>query len=387
MRWRILCNAALFAATSVVQAQSSTESVPTIRTSTQVVLVPIVATRPNGSTVKDLRPSELRVFDNGKSQSVLSFERIDDGSAMPDIKPGTSNLPISSVANRYPHFSIILLDALNTAWSDQVYARRAVEHLLDSLPPGERTALFALGSRLYLLHDFSSNPEELRAALHKLSDSAPNHGTVPSSDSPYSAAVTYSALASFSNLTHAREVASGFEARFYLRNRILQTLAALSAIARLAKNIQGQKDLLWVTSAFPLMVHGRDDALDSDSYYEQEQQTTRELSSAGLRVYPIDARGLSSNPNAVVNIATMQRFAADTGGEAFCNNNDLSSLMRQALKDSRAGYLLTYTPRNFRVDGSFHTIRIRVSRSGVHLRYRPGYYAEALPSQAHTRHE
>lgn len=386
MRGRLLCNAALFAATSFVQAQSSTESVPTIRTSTQVVLVPLVATRSNGSTVEDLRSSELRVFDNGKSQSVLSFERIDNGSAMPDIKPNTSKLRISSVDDRYPHFSIILLDALNTAWSDQVYGRRAVEHLLDSLPPGERTALFALGSRLYLLHDFTSNPEELRAALHKLSDGAPNHGTLPSSDSPYSAAVSYSDLASFSNLTHSREVASGFESRFYLRNRILQTFDALSAIARLAKNIQGQKDLLWVSSAFPLTVHGRDDALDSDSYYEQEQQTTRELSSAGIRVYPVDARGLSSNPNAIINISTMQKIAADTGGRAFCNNNDLSSLMHQALEDSREGYLLTYAPRNLHADGSFHAIRVRVSRPGVHLRYRPGYYADALTSKEDIKH-
>lgn len=142
-----------------------------------------------------------------------------------------------------------------------------------------------------------------------------------------------------------------------------------------------------MSSAFPLLVRGRDDALDNDSYYDQEQQTARELSSAGLRVYPIDARGLSSNPNAIINISTMQRFAADTGGRAFFNNNDLSSLMRQALEDSRAGYLLTYTPKNFRVDGSFHTIRIRVSRPGVHLRYRPGYYAEALTSQADTKPE
>jgi VWFA-related protein len=370
-----------------VQGQSSTQSVPTIRTSTEVVLVPIVATRSDGSKVKDLRPSELRLFDNGKSQTVLSFERMGVTSATSNVTSGPSQLAISPVADQYPHFSIILLDALNTAWSDQVYARRAVEHLLDYSPPGERTALFALSNRLYLLHDFTSNAEELRAALRNLSVPPPNRGTVSSSDSPYSAAVSYSNLAAFSNLTHSREIAAGFESRFYLRRRILQTFDALSAIAQVAKPIPGQKDLLWVSSAFPLLVRGRDDALDNDSYYDQEQQTARELSSAGLRVYPIDARGLSSNPNAIINISTMQRFAADTGGRAFFNNNDLSSLMRQALEDSRAGYLLTYTPKNFRVDGSFHTIRIRVSRPGVHLRYRPGYYAEALTSQADTKPE
>jgi hypothetical protein len=50
-----------------------------------------------------------------------------------------------------------------------------------------------------------------------------------------------------------------------------------------------------------------------------------------------------------------------------------------ALKESREGYLLTYTPNNLREDGSFHVIRVRVSRPGVKLRYRPGYSAELPP--------
>lgn len=105
MRGRILWHAALFTATSVVQGQSSTQSVPTIRTSTEVVLVPIVATRSDGSKVKDLRPSELRLFDNGKSQTVLSFERMGVTSATSNVTSGPSQLAISPVADQYPHFS------------------------------------------------------------------------------------------------------------------------------------------------------------------------------------------------------------------------------------------------------------------------------------------
>jgi VWFA-related protein len=82
--------------------------------------------------------------------------------------------------------------------------------------------------------------------------------------------------------------------------------------------------------------------------------------------------------NAPINIGTMEELADDTGGKAFYNSNDLTSLMRSALEDSRTGYLLTYSPRDLREDGAFHTIRVRALRSRVKLRYRPGYYAEEL---------
>jgi VWFA-related protein len=107
------------------------------------------------------------------------------------------------------------------------------------------------------------------------------------------------------------------------------------------------------------------------------KEIARTLSSAGLRVYPIDARGLAINLSSyIVNIGTMEELAGDTGGKAFYNSNDLTSLMRSALEDSSTGYLLTYSPSDLREDGAYHTIRVKVLRSRVKLRYRPGYYAD-----------
>jgi VWFA-related protein len=377
MRMQILCHVALLVAISAAQAQTSDQSVATFHTSTRIVAVAIAATRSDGSPVEDLRPSDVRVFDNGKPQTIASFEAMEP--PRPEGRAGTFQHTQMSVAAGYPHFSIILLDALNTSWSDQIYARRAVEHLLDYIPAEQRIAIFALGDRLYLLHDFSSNATELRAALHRFSMGQP-HGGVPSSTpGPFSAESSHPNTPSFSSLTRLVEGGSSSEVLFYQRNRILQTLETLTAIAGLARHIPGQKDLLWVSSAFPLRLPGMHGELYGDSFYDQMEQTTQALSSAGLRLYPVDARGLSVEPNTLVNIDTMRQMAEETGGRAFYNNNDLSSEMRQALEDSRKGYLLTYTPNDFREDGSFHRIRVRVLRHGVKLRYRPGYSAE-LPS-------
>jgi VWFA-related protein len=103
----------------------------------------------------------------------------------------------------------------------------------------------------------------------------------------------------------------------------------------------------------------------------------RELNAANVSLYPIDARGLAMSSRAYINIATMQELAAQTGGKAYYNSNGLTSMVRAALDDSRDSYVLTYAPSDIQDDGRFHSIRLRTSRRGVQLRYRPGYYADA----------
>lgn len=378
MKLQVPCCIALLLIVSVTQAQVSDQSAPTIRVSTRIVNVPIVATGANSLSVEDLRASELRIFDNGKPQKIASFEAMEPSAAESAESTGISQNGQLGVARNDLHYSIILLDALNSTWSDQIYARRAVEHLLDYFPAGQRIAIFVLGDHLYLLHDFSSNAAELRAALHGFAAGEPQGGAT-SSPSQFSAESSRPKVPSFSNLVGLHEGGTSAETLFYQRNRIVQTLETLTAIADLVKHISGQKDLLWVSSAFPLTLPGRREELIGDSFYDQMEQTTHALSSAGLRVYPIDPGGLSPDPKPM-NIATMRQMARETGGEAFYNSNGLTSEMHLALQDTRRGYLLTYSPNDFHPDGSFHKIRVRVSRHGVKLRYRPGYYAEPSPT-------
>ena len=376
MRLPALGGIALLFAITTAQAQKSDQSVPTIHVSTRIVDVPIVATAAHGLPVEDLRASELRIFDNGKPQKITSFEAMEPSSGENSGNGGASSPGQLPVARSYLHSSIILLDALNSTWSDQIYARRAVEHLLDYFPIGQRIAIFVLGDQLYLLHDFSSSAAELRAALHGFAAGEPQGGAT-SSPSQFSAESSRPKVPSFSNLAGLHEGGTRAETLFYQRNRIVQTLDTLTAIADLVKHISGQKDLLWVSRAFPLTLPGRHGMLDGEFFSDQIEQAARALSSAGLRLYPIDASGLSLDQNPM-NIATIREMAEQTGGKAFYNNNDLSSEMRRALEDSQEGYLVTYTPNNLRDDGSFHTIRVRVSRPGVKLRYRPGYYDTLL---------
>jgi len=72
---------------------------------------------------------------------------------------------------------------------------------------------------------------------------------------------------------------------------------------------------------------------------------------------------------------TMKELASATGGQAFTNTNDLARVMRAAADDSEASYTLGFYPHDIRWDNKYHALKVEVSRHGVHLRYRQGYFA------------
>jgi hypothetical protein len=57
---------------------------------------------------------------------------------------------------------LLLLDALNTPLSDQVYVRRRMVQYLHTIPPGTRIAVFTLGSHLRIIEGFTTDFEHHR---------------------------------------------------------------------------------------------------------------------------------------------------------------------------------------------------------------------------------
>jgi VWFA-related protein len=363
---------ALVMAIGSAQVLQKDATPPLFRTAAHIVEVSLLATRSNGSTVEDLTAADLRIFDNNREQIILTFERVRNGLASAN-PPGQTK----RVGPRPQRLSMLLLDALNTDFSDQVYAHRAAAGALEQIPAGDRVAIFALGDTLRLLHDFTSDIASLRALVQRFSGQMPR-------DQLASPATSYSAEFSYSDLLRPKEPGSGPWAAFRQRQRILQTLEALSAIAGLVRNVPGQKNLLWLSAAFPLHINASEPSgrkgFETESFQDEASRTTRALNAANVTIYPIDARGLTVSPRAYINIETMQELAEQTGGKAYYNSNDLASMVRSALADSREAYILTYAPSELQDDGSFHRIRLRTDRHGIQLRYRPGYYADTRPA-------
>jgi VWFA-related protein len=356
-----------------------------------MVEVSVIATDSKGMPVSGLGAADFRVLDNGKEQTIASFEKIDSRAAT-----GRAALPPTTYSNRVGDagqlgkekqpqvLSMVLLDAVNTKYRNQTVVRRAVADILEQIDPAERVAIYAFGDRFRVIHDFSSDRASLLAKLKAY------HGEATSGDD----LLEELELDVFNQPLIPPDPV---QKKYFDQNRIVDTLGALEAIANYVKGMPGRKNLLWLSAAFPLEVGtaqrtiapaiGFSGPLDTHRSFGPEMaRTMAALNDANVSVYPIDARGLSQatpestgrkTDDASINISTMNGIAAETGGVAYANRSDLARGVRLALDDSREVYVMTYYPKAIAENGAYHQIRVQSTRPGVQLRFRRGYYATA----------
>jgi hypothetical protein len=73
----------------------------------------------------------------------------------------------------------------------------------------------------------------------------------------------------------------------------------------------------------------------------------------------------------------MISMAQRTGGKTFYNRNDIETGVRTSIDDGSTYYSISYYPQNRTWDNKFRKIQVKVTRPGVKLQYREGYYAQA----------
>ena len=71
----------------------------------------------------------------------------------------------------------------------------------------------------------------------------------------------------------------------------------------------------------------------------------------------------------------LAQLASETGGVFVHNSNDLYAGIRKAIDHQTFYYILTYASPVTKNDGRYHKIKLEVSRPGLKLKYREGYFA------------
>ena len=297
--------------------------------------------------------------------------------------------------------------------TDQAYVRYQLQQYVKQAKPGTRIAIFGLTTHLILLQGFNSDPEVLKNVVeHKLlprssvllDDPSGSGSEVPSmSDIASEAGASASAVASMQQF-------ESDTASVQTQIRTQYTLEAFNALARYLAQFPGRKNLIWFSGSFPLTIFP-DSSLDDPfsgmaDASGQLRETTSLLDRARVAVYPIDARGLQTNPafsasqsgrgmvgnpakmmSAISNFnetnaqehMTMAQIAEDTGGHAFYNTNGLAAAVAKALDAGSNFYTVTYTPSDHNWKHDYRTIQIQLqgpqSAHSYALSYRHSYYA------------
>jgi hypothetical protein len=74
---------------------------------------------------------------------------------------------------------------------------------------------------------------------------------------------------------------------------------------------------------------------------------------------------------------SLRYLAEETGGTAYINQNDLNNGIKQVLDDQKSYYLIGYQPDTETFDpkkSKFNKITVKVSRPGLKVRYRSGFF-------------
>jgi VWFA-related protein len=378
---------------------------------TELVLIPTLVTDKSGNHITGLKKEDFTVLENGAEQKVATFEEIISDAhrvSRPKSANEFSNALAGEASTR--RITLMVLDLINTPFMDQANARKdLLKYLTQSVDQREPTALYTLTrSGIQVIHDFTTDPRVLVAALHKVKGDAfqmvdsPEdvEGMTGSASPDGSAGVDPGAVLSETQKiqTMMEDSELNFQS-FQQRLAITYTLEGMQQVAQALAGFPGRKSLIWAGGGFPFSVSdntmqlapaGRDSLTDVLPLYEHTWQL---LNDAQIALYPVDVKGLQvvSMPSASVrnpgrNYArnmnwrnldtqsTLQTFAAMTGGRAYYNSNDLAKGFRDAVNDSAEYYMLGYYLDRSKTKPGWRKLAVKVKRDHVEVRARSGFF-------------
>src|SRR5579872_5161708 len=299
---------------SQTAVQKPVSPVSTFESKVRAVLVDVVVIGGKGEPVLGLRKEDFRVTEDGKAQTIFSFE---EHKGAPPIELRLPPMP-SGVFTNFPAIvkadaqNVLLVDALNTPTEDQAFSRSQIIKYLKTIPPGTHMAIFALWSHLRMLQGFTTDSSALLAALNDPSIAVPHPspllpsqveqdayksmvgmvGSTPSAvpqNLAQEAVNPKNALKEFLEETMVPITAS----------RVDLTMQAMQQLGRYLGSFPGRKNVIWVSGSFPINFMA-DPSLPSpfsvvQGFESTIQRTADLLTAAQVAVYPVGAGGLTGD--------------------------------------------------------------------------------------------
>ena len=420
-RWTVaLIAAAGFVATASLFAQQTATPQPTppiFRSGLNLVLVDAVVRDKSGAVVRGLTADDFELLEDGVRQKIvtIAYEEIKPGAAPIEnasalAAASTDNRPAVAVGGSSAHKTdpAGVDQPTHPLTSDETAGHRLVTLVFDtsSMEPdnvqkavdaaaewvdsrmtsADLVAVATIGSGLQILSDFTSNAEQVHAALSTLSAA---HGTAFDAVDA-STAATDDALQSATD--DSASVDQSAQELDTFNNDV--RLRALKTLAEALQPIQQKKALIYFSSGM--------ERSGTDNQVELRAAVNAAVR-ANVSIYPVDARGLqavvpggSARQGSRGGLAafsgsavsrqfsqlaaqqeTLTSLASDTGGTAFVDTNDFGEAFSRVERDISSYYLLGFSSTNTNRDGRYRRITVRVrNQSALKIQAKEGYYAD-----------
>jgi VWFA-related protein len=376
---------------------------------TQLVVEDLIVKDKSGNPVTGLKASDFIVTEDGKPQRIdfCEFQKLEENAtplpektepprqlekrtpppAEPEkLKSATANqiAPEKPGDIKYKdrRLMVLFFDMTSMPIGDQIRSQTAAEKFVKTqMTPSDLMAIMTFSNDINVVEDFTDDRDVLLKDIKKLTIGEGQGFDEASADD--SASDTGAAF-------------TQDDTEFNIFNTDRQ-LSALETAVKMLGSLNEKKALVYFASGM------QRNGVDNQA---QLTATVNAALRANVSFYPIDARGLqasaplgdatksspggagmytgSSARSAQGNFQgqqeTLYTLAADTGGKALLDNNDLSVGIQQAQKDISSYYILGYRTTNEKLDGRFRTIKITFKDPALQARiskfdYRRGYFA------------
>ena len=357
---------------------------PVFRADTRLVVIQVTVRDKSGKPIEGLATKDFTLTENGMPQTIsfLELQKLEEVTAAPVLTDRVIPIPRlahSAIAAEKPldlkyanrRLLALYFDMSAMPPADQLRAISAAEDFVrKQLTPADLVAVMAFSGNEVLVHeDFTADRERLLRTLETM---------IVGEDEDVPAAVTDGTFGQ-----------NGGEFAIFRTDR---QLAALQTAAKMLGNLNEKKSLIYFASG--LKLNGTDNQA-------QLRATVNAASRAGVSFFTVDARGLvASAPmgdatrptpggngaytgaSAMAMVTGLQRsqdtlwsLAADTGGKALLDVNDLSLGIVNAQKAITSYYVLGYYTSNAALDGKQRKIKITFN-GGLEatLEYRDSYF-------------
>ncbi|HMQ05292.1 MAG TPA: VWA domain-containing protein [Pyrinomonadaceae bacterium] len=382
-----------------------------VKISTNLIQIDVTVTDPKGNIIRDLKQSEIEIFENGVKQDISNFSFISSQQRHLSMEPGSVTVqpPQGPPGNVRPEqiFRTIALvvDDLNLSSESVHFTKRTLKRFVEEqMQDGDLVAIVKTGTNIGSLQNFTRDKRMLLAAIDKIKWNPVGTGGVTAFTtierfnieavvtpvdtdlSEEEAAIERNRIAAFNDFRSGHFAAG--------------TLGGLQFVVRGISELPGRKSIILFSDGFRLFERDRDGTPRSRKVMEYLQQLVDLANRSSIVFYPIDARGLAftgltaaddtrllgaGGTEKVISMRKTQLFetqagltylARETGGFAVINTNDLSGGVGRAL-DDQSYYLIGYEPAQSTFQPAnlkYNKIEVKVLRKDAMVRYRSGFF-------------
>jgi VWFA-related protein len=412
-----------------VQARETT---PQFRISAQrnLVVVRVVVRDANGRTVGNLHKEDFRLLDDGKPQEITSFS-VEVSQPRPEavparVAPAAPTAPAPPLVAVPQRFVALFFDDYHMEIEGIGRTRNAAwQYVLTSVRPQDRVAILTATGKDQL--DFTADREKLHDALFRLAARPHPPNGCPQIDD-YEAYlvvklnegralyVLHSDALQCAGLNDSRQVATGVQmdgsayktrgvdsstevevereseseasaAWTRVETESQYALQAIENSVRRLAAMPGQRSLVLVSPGFLTETQGEKvDAITDRAL--QQQVVISAIDAVGLDApsphqtkngpFPEvnDLKDKLKHMGTVASSGVLAYLSADTGGVFFHNSNDFGEGFREAAALPEVYYVLTFSPRDVKLNGKFHSLKVSLNtREPFTVQARRGYYA------------